>query len=50
MRVYIPVTLAILQQLVADGVVQPLGGTAFAVSAMATPPWTLTAGPPSRLA
>lgn len=32
MRVYIPVTLAILQQLVADGVVQPLGGTAFAVT------------------
>lgn len=32
MRVYIPVTLAALQQLVADGVVQPLGGTAFAVT------------------
>lgn len=32
MRVYIPVTLAVLQQLVADGVVQPLGGTAFAVT------------------
>jgi len=32
MRVYIPVTLAILQRLVADGFVQPLGGTAFAVT------------------
>lgn len=32
MRVYIPVTLAILQRLVADGSVQPLGGTAFAVT------------------
>lgn len=32
MQVYIPVTLAILQQLVADGSVQPLGGTAFAVT------------------
>ena len=32
MRVYVPVTLAVLQQLVADGVVQPLGGTAFSVT------------------
>lgn len=32
MRVYVPVTLAILQRLVADGSVQPLGGTAFAVT------------------
>jgi len=32
MRVYIPATLALLQQLVADGFIQPLGGTAFAVT------------------
>jgi len=32
MRVYIPATLAVLQQLVADGSMQPLGGTAFAVT------------------
>ncbi|KDE98559.1 hypothetical protein Y900_006295 [Mycolicibacterium aromaticivorans JS19b1 = JCM 16368] len=32
MRVYIPATLAMLQQLVADGSMQPLSGTAFAVT------------------
>jgi hypothetical protein len=32
MRVYIPATLAMLQQLVAVGSVQPLSGTAFAVT------------------
>ena len=32
MRVYIPATLATLQQLVADGSFQPLSGTAFAVT------------------
>lgn len=32
MRVYVPVTLAILQRLVADGAVRPLNGTAFAVT------------------
>ena len=32
MRIYIPATLAILQRLVADGVMQPLSGTAFAVT------------------
>jgi hypothetical protein len=32
MRVYIPATLAVLQQLVADGSFQPLSGTAFAVT------------------
>ena len=32
MRVYIPATLALLQQLVADGSLQPLSGTAFAVT------------------
>ncbi|HET9876280.1 MAG TPA: hypothetical protein VFQ37_11015 [Mycobacterium sp.] len=32
MRVYIPATLAMLQQLVADGSVPPVGGTAFAVT------------------
>ncbi|MGI9162030.1 MAG: DUF6912 family protein [Mycobacterium sp.] len=32
MRVYIPATLAMLQGLVADGVMQPLSGTAFAVT------------------
>ncbi|WP_445169214.1 DUF6912 family protein [Mycolicibacterium sp. Dal123E01] len=32
MRVYIPATLAMLQQLVADGSFQPLSGTAFAVT------------------
>jgi hypothetical protein len=31
-RVYIPATLAMLQQLVADGSLQPLSGTAFAVT------------------
>jgi len=31
-RVYIPATLATLQQLVADGSFQPLSGTAFAVT------------------
>ncbi len=34
MRVYIPATLAMLQQLVADGSMQPLSGTAFAVTPM----------------
>jgi hypothetical protein len=32
MRVYIPATLTMLQQLVADGSLQPLSGTAFAVT------------------
>ena len=32
MRVYIPATLSMLQELVADGSVQPRGGTAFAVT------------------
>ncbi|MCX2934405.1 hypothetical protein ORI20_29480 [Mycobacterium sp. CVI_P3] len=32
MRVYIPATLAMLQQLVADGSLRPLSGTAFAVT------------------
>jgi hypothetical protein len=32
MRVYIPVTLEMLQHLVADGSIQPLSGTAFAVT------------------
>ncbi|TGD84152.1 hypothetical protein BayCH28_26530 [Mycolicibacterium sp. CH28] len=32
MRVYIPATLAMLQQLVADGSLQPRSGTAFAVT------------------
>ena len=32
MRFYIPATLAMLQQLVADGSLQPLSGTAFAVT------------------
>ncbi len=32
MRVYIPATLALLQQLVADGSMQPRSGTAFAVT------------------
>ena len=32
MRVYIPVTLAMLHRLVADGSLQPLSGTAFAVT------------------
>ena len=32
MRIYIPATLAMLQRLVADGVMQPLSGTAFAVT------------------
>lgn len=32
MRVYVPATLAMLQQLVADGSMQPLSGTAFAVT------------------
>ncbi|BBY57243.1 hypothetical protein MSAR_03790 [Mycolicibacterium sarraceniae] len=32
MRVYVPATLAMLQQLVADGSLQPLSGTAFAVT------------------
>lgn len=32
MRVYIPATLAMLQQLVADGLLRPVGGTAFAVT------------------
>lgn len=34
MRVYIPATLAMLQQLVADGSLRVLGGTAFAVTPM----------------
>ena len=33
MRVYIPATLSMLQRLVSDGVMQPLSGTAFAVTA-----------------
>lgn len=32
MRVYIPVTLAMLADLVADGALRPVGGTAFAVT------------------
>lgn len=32
MRVYIPATLAMLQQLVADGSLRPVSGTAFAVT------------------
>src|SRR2546423_7777007 len=32
MRVYIPVTLAMLQRLVADGGVDPVNGTGFAVT------------------
>lgn len=32
MRVYIPATLAMLQQLVADGSLRPVNGTAFAVT------------------
>ena len=32
MRIYIPVTLAMLQQLVADGALRPVSGTAFAVT------------------
>lgn len=32
MRVYIPATLAMLQQLVADGLLHPRSGTAFAVT------------------
>jgi hypothetical protein len=32
MRVYIPATLAMLQRLVVDGSMQPLSGTAFAVT------------------
>ncbi|MBU3687613.1 MAG: hypothetical protein EBU23_05610 [Mycobacteriaceae bacterium] len=32
MRVYVPATLAMLQQLVADGSMQPRSGTAFAVT------------------
>ena len=32
MRVYIPATLSMLQRLVADGTMQPLSGTAFAVT------------------
>jgi hypothetical protein len=32
MRVYLPATLAMLRQLVADGSFQPLSGTAFAVT------------------
>ena len=31
-QVYIPATLAMLQQLVADGSLQPVSGTAFAVT------------------
>ncbi|MGE2836474.1 DUF6912 family protein [Mycobacterium sp. SMC-4] len=31
-RVYVPATLAMLQQLVADGSLRPVGGTAFAVT------------------
>jgi hypothetical protein len=34
MRVYIPVTLALLQRLVADGSLRALNGTAFAVTPM----------------
>lgn len=32
MRIYIPVTLAMLQKLVADGSLRPVNGTAFAVT------------------
>ena len=32
MRVYIPATLAMLERFVTDGVIQPLSGTAFAVT------------------
>ena len=32
MRVYIPVTLAMLQGLIADGLLHPISGTAFAVT------------------
>jgi hypothetical protein len=32
MRIYIPVTLSMLQQLVTDGSVRPVSGTAFAVT------------------
>jgi uncharacterized protein (DUF2252 family) len=32
MRIYIPVTLAMLQQLVSDGSLRPVSGTAFAVT------------------
>ena len=32
MRIYIPVTLSMLQQLVADGSLRPVSGTAFAVT------------------
>jgi hypothetical protein len=32
MRIYIPVTLAMLQQLVTDGALRPVSGTAFAVT------------------
>ena len=32
MRVYIPATLSMLERLVDDGSIQPLGGTAFAVT------------------
>jgi hypothetical protein len=32
MRIYVPVTLAMLQQLVADGSLWPVNGTAFAVT------------------
>jgi hypothetical protein len=32
MRIYVPVTLAMLQQLVADGSLLPVNGTAFAVT------------------
>jgi hypothetical protein len=34
MRVYVPVTLAMLQQLVTDGSLRPVNGTAFAVTPM----------------
>jgi len=32
MRIYIPATLSMLQQLVADGSLRPVSGTAFAVT------------------
>jgi hypothetical protein len=32
MRIYIPVTLSMLQQLVTDGSLRPVSGTAFAVT------------------
>ena len=32
MRVYIPVTLAMVRQLVSDGSLRPVSGTAFAVT------------------